>query len=214
MRFPYLVSLPKKLYHGIKRFSNQHEGYPRPKVNFAGEGTMVKSIWKKILFWVNTYPIAFSVIGIYVYYLFTTLNFFKKSAVAHLSLPDFILQYDSLIWMWLVVYLLSRAQTMKQKYESDEANRKQILSEVEKSSVASVVLRNVIRLLQDTINNPLAIIGSTTEEIRRRTPSDPFLSRQFDQIDASLQRIHNAIKDVQVYESTELLEQLHKQVSP
>ncbi len=186
----------------------------RPKVNFVGEGTMVKSIWKKILLWVNTYPIVFSVLGIYAYYLFTTLNFFKKSEVARLSLSDFILQYDSLIWMWLVVYLISRAQTMKQKYESDEVNRKQILSEVEKSSVASVVLHNVIRLLQDTINNPLAIIGSTTEEIRKRSPSDPYLGRQFDQIDASLQRIHNAIKDVQVYESTELLEQLHKQVSP
>jgi len=175
---------------------------------------MVKRIWKKVLLWVNTYPIAFYVIGIYAYYLFTTLNFFKKSEVAHLSLPDFILQYDSLIWMWLVVYLVSRAQTMKEKYESNELNRKQILSEVEKSSIASAVLHNVIRLLQDAINNPLAIIGSTIEEIRKRTPSDPDLSRQCGQIDASLQRIHNAIKDVQVYESTELLEQLHKQVSP
>jgi len=175
---------------------------------------MVKSIWKKLLYWINKYPIVFSVLGIYVYYLFTTLNFFKKSAVTHLSLSDFILQYDSLIWMWLVVYVVSRAQVMKQKYESDESNKKQILSEVEKSSIASIVLHNVIRLLQDTINNPLAIIGSTIEELRKRNSSDPHLSRQFDQIEASLQRIHNAIKDVQVYESTELLEQLHKQVSP
>ncbi|MGA9406373.1 MAG: hypothetical protein WBW71_04495, partial [Bacteroidota bacterium] len=115
---------------------------------------MVKNIWKKLLYWINKYPIVFSVMGIYAYYLFTTLNFFKKSAVAHLSLFDFILQYDSLIWMWLVVYVVARAQAMKQKYESDESNKKQILSEVEKSSVASVVLHNVIRLLQDTINNP------------------------------------------------------------
>ncbi len=174
---------------------------------------MVKNIWKKLLYWINKYPIVFSVMGIYAYYLFTTLNFFKKSAVAHLSLFDFILQYDSLIWMWLVVYVVARAQAMKQKYESDESNKKQILSEVEKSSVASVVLHNVIRLLQDTINNPLAVIGSTIEELRKHNSSDPHLSRQFDQIEASLQRIHNAIKDVQVYESTELLEQLHKQVS-
>lgn len=174
---------------------------------------MVKNIWKKLLYWINKYPIVFSVMGIYAYYLFTTLNFFKKSAVAHLSLFDFILQYDSLIWMWLVVYVVARAQAMKQKYESDESNKKQILSEVEKSSVASVVLHNVIRLLQDTINNPLAVIGSTIEELRKHNSSDPHLSRQFDQIEASLQRIHNAIKNVQVYESTELLEQLHKQVS-
>ncbi len=175
---------------------------------------MVKNVWKKILYWINKYPIVFSALGIYAYYLFTTFNLFKKSASAHLSLSDFILQYDSLFWMWLVVYVVSRAQAIKQKYESGESNKKQILSEVEKSSIASVVLHNVIRLLQDTINNPLAIIGSTVDEIRKRNSSDPSLSRQFDQIEASLQRIHNAIKDVQVYESTELLEQLHKQVRP
>ncbi len=173
---------------------------------------MVKSIWKKILLWVNAYPIVFSVMGIYAYYLFTTLNFFKKSELAHLSLFDFVLQYDSLIWMWLVVYVVSRAQTMKQKYEANDSARKEILSEVEKSSIASAVLRNVIGLLQDSINNPLAVIGSTIDEIRKRTAADPHLSRQFDQIEASLQRIHNAIKDVQVHESTELLEKLHKQV--
>jgi signal transduction histidine kinase len=186
----------------------------RPKVNFVGEGTMVKSIWKKLLRWVNAYPIVISVLGIYAYYLFTTLNLFKKSEVTRLSFSDFIVHYDSLIWMWLVVYLYFRAQTIKKKYESNELSRNQILSEVEKSSIASVVLHNVIHLLQDAINNPLAIIGSTTEEIRRQSSSDPRLNRQFDQIEASLQRIHNAIKDVQVYESTELLEQLHKQVTP
>ncbi len=128
---------------------------------------MVKKIWKKLFNWISKYPIVFSVLGIYAYYLFTTLNLFKKSEVGHLSLLDFILQYDSLIWMWLVVYVVSRAQAVKQKYELDESNRKQILSEVEKSSVASVVLHNVIRLLQDAINNPLAIIGSTIEDVRK-----------------------------------------------
>ena len=174
---------------------------------------MVTSLWKKLLLWVNTYPIVFSVVGIYAYYLFTTLHVFKRSAVAHLSLLDFIFQYDSLIWMWLVVYVLSRAQAMKQKYEQNESNKKLILSELEKTSIASAVLRNVIRMLQDAVNNPLAIIASTTEEIRKHSSPDPSLGRHFDQIEASLQRIHNAIKDVQVYESTELLEQLHKQVS-
>jgi hypothetical protein len=58
------------------------------------------------------------------------------------------------------VYVVSRAQAMKQKYELDESNRIQLLSEEEKSSVASVVLHNVIRLLQDAINNPLAVLGS------------------------------------------------------
>jgi hypothetical protein len=173
---------------------------------------MVKKIWKKLFNWISKYPIVFSVLGIYAYYLFTTLNLFKKSEVGHLSLLDFILQYDSLIWMWLVVYVVSRAQAVKQKYELDESNRKQILSEVEKSSVASVVLHNVIHLLQDAINNPLAIIGSTIKDVRKRNSSDPYIGRQFDQIEASLQRIHNAIKDVQVYESTKLLEQLHRQV--
>ncbi len=174
---------------------------------------MTKSPWKRALQWINKYPLVFSVLGIYGYYLFTTLNFFKKSEVTHLTLLDFVIQYDSLIWMWLVVYVVSRAQALKQKYEADTVNKNHLLSEVEKSAVASTVLQSVIRHLQDTINNPLAIISSTTEELRKYNSSDPHVSHQFDQIAESLHRIHNAIKDVEVYESTQLLEQLHKQVS-
>lgn len=173
---------------------------------------MFPRLWKKTMQWINKYPLVFSVLGIYAYYMFTTLDFFKKSEVTHLTLLDFILQYDSLIWMWLVVYVVSRAQSMKLKYEADDSSKREILTEVEKSAIASVVLRNVIRLLQDAVNNPLAVIGSTLEDMRRRFSSDPQTGRQFDQIDASLQRIHNAIKDVEVYESTELLERLHKQI--
>lgn len=174
---------------------------------------MIKSSLKRALQWINKYPLVFSVLGIYGYYLFTTLNFFKKSEVTHLTLLDFILQYDSLIWMWLVVYVVSRAQGLKQKYEADGVNKNHLLSEVEKSAVASSVLQSVIRHLQDAINNPLAIIGSMTEELRKHNSSDLHVSRQFDQIEESLHRIHNAIKDVEVYESTQLLERLHKQVS-
>ena len=175
---------------------------------------MFKSMWKRLFQWISKYPIVFSVLGLYGYYLFTTLEFFKKSEVGHLSLIDFIFQYDSLIWMWLVVYVVSRAQSLKQKYESAASNKTNIVAEVEKSAIASAVLRNVIHLLQDTINNPLAIIANTAEEVRRQIPSDSHLNRQFDLIESSLQRIHNAIKDVEVYESTQLLEQLHKQMSP
>ncbi len=174
---------------------------------------MIKSSWKRALQWINKYPLVFSVLGIYGYYLFTTVNFFKKSEVAHLTLFDFILQYDSLIWMWLVVYVVSRAQAMKQKYEAGSVDKNHLLSEVEKSAVASSVLQSVIQHLQDAINNPLAIISSMTEELRKHNFSDPQASRQFDQIEESLHRIHNAIKDVEVYESTRLLERLHKQVS-
>ena len=175
---------------------------------------MVKRAWKKLVQWISKYPIVFSVLGIYGYYLFTTLDFFKKSEVKHLTLIDFIFQYDSLIWMWLVVYVVSRAQTLKQKYESAVSNKPNLITEVEKSAIASTVLRSVIHLLQDTINNPLAIIANTAEEVRKQVPSDSHLNRQFDLIESSLQRIHNAIKDVEVYESTQLLEQLHKQMAP
>jgi len=64
--------------------------------------------------------------------------------------------------------------------------------------------------LQDTINNPLAIISVTTDDIRRRCISDPDIVRRLDQIDTSLQRIHVAIKDVAAYESGRILETLTK----
>jgi hypothetical protein len=61
-------------------------------------------------------------------------------------------------------------------------------------------------LLQDNVNNPLAIISVTTQEIRRRFEKDSEIVRWLDRIDGAMKRIHNTIRDLQAYEAHKLIE--------
>ena len=156
----------------------------------------------------NRYPVVFAAIAIYGYYLTTTVDFFKKSHESDFTLLDFVVQFDSLIWMWVTALVFVKFQQVKEKRLIEQQSKLVLQAHLEKSAVANAILQEITTHLQDAINNPLAIIRLTTEDVRRRCESDPDILRGMEQIDSSSRRIHNAIKDVTMYESTRILEML------
>ncbi|HWP83416.1 MAG TPA: hypothetical protein VNN76_12275 [Bacteroidota bacterium] len=158
------------------------------------------------------YPVVVAGLLIYAYYLATTMNFFSRSVSSHLSFLDFVLQFDSLIWMWITAFVFIKLQQVRDKHAKEEQTRTMMETQIEKSAIASSLLKDITMQLQDTINNPLAIIGAMTDEIRRKYVVDADVVRRLDQIDASLQRIHNAIKDIAVFQTEQLLHSLQQNI--
>lgn len=173
---------------------------------------MTKTVWKKVSSIFQQYSVVVAGLLIYSYYLATTMNFFDRSHNAQMTFLDFVLQFDSLIWMWVTAFVVVKLQQVKQKQFEETQARQNMQTQIEKSAIASHLLKDITMQLQDTINNPLAIISTVTEDIRRKHVVDPELVRKLDQIDASLQRIHNAIKDVRVYQTEQLLESVQQNV--
>ncbi len=169
---------------------------------------MRKSVLSKIIEQLNKYPLVVGAIIIYGYYLTATVDFFKKVNNGQFSFLDFVLQFDSLILMWLVAYVFVKLQQAKEKSANEQRNRIVAETKIQKATIASNLLSEITAQLQDTINNPLAIIRVSTDDIRKKFIADPEIVRRLDQIDSSLRRIHDAIKDVAVFQSTQLLEQL------
>jgi hypothetical protein len=163
-----------------------------------------------LLGWAKRYPVIIMAVGIFGYYLATALNLYKKSGKMHLSPLDFILQFDSLIWMWIAAFVFIKLQTTKEKFFGEQKEKLLIQHQLEKSTIASTILKQITMQLQDTINNPLAIIGVMTEDIRKRFVAEPEVMRRLDQIDTALQRIHNAIKDIATYQTAQVLEALQR----
>jgi hypothetical protein len=161
-----------------------------------------------LLGWAKRYPVMIMAVGIFGYYLATALDLFRKSGKVHLSPLDFILQFDSLIWMWIAAFVFIKLQKTKEKFYGEEKERLLIQHQLEKSKIASTILKQITMQLQDTINNPLAIIGVMTEDIRKRFLAEPEVMHRLDQIDTALQRIHNAIKDIATYQTAQVLEAL------
>ncbi|MDE3058945.1 MAG: hypothetical protein KGJ59_13410 [Bacteroidota bacterium] len=167
---------------------------------------ILKKRWAAFREMLQRYPMIVAGVLIYGYYLTTTLHFFNQPSPRYRSPLDFVLQYSSLLWMWIAAYIYLKLHQTKEKYLVDEQHRQIMQNRLERSVVASKVLNDVVTQLQDTINNPLAVIGMMTEDIRKKFTTEGEVLRRLDQIDASMQRIHNAIKDVLAYQSSHLLE--------
>jgi signal transduction histidine kinase len=166
------------------------------------------SVVKKALAFAGKYPVAVAAVAIYGYYLTTTVDFFRKSHDTPFTFLDFVLQFDSLFWMWITAFVFIKLQQSRESHFQEERQRMAMQTHLEKSALANSILKDITAQLQDTINNPLAIIRMSTEELRNRLAKDSEASKRLDQIDAALRRVHNAIKDVAMYESTRILDMI------
>ncbi|MEP0823417.1 MAG: hypothetical protein HRF44_11270 [Ignavibacterium sp.] len=166
------------------------------------------SIVRKALAFAGRYPVIVAALAIYGYYLTTTLDFFEKSHGGKFTFLDFVLQFDSLFWMWITAFVFIKLQQSRESHFQEERQRLVMQTQIEKSALANSILKDITAQLQDTINNPLAIIRMSTEELRDKVKKDDEITKKLDQIDASLRRVHNAIKDVAMYESTRILDMI------
>ena len=162
-------------------------------------------IWTKLKVLFDKYPILFTGVVIYLYYLATSLDLFKHSTEKH-SFFDYIFQFDSLFFLWLaaLAYVqLRKARTSLTEERRREHKIERILLE---QHISQELIDDLTKLLQDNVNNPLAVISLTSQELRRKFEQDVDILRWLDRIDGSLARISNTIRDVQAYESKKLLE--------
>ena len=147
----------------------------------------------------NNYPVVVAAVAIYGYYLFTSINLF-----AHIkekkSLFDYIVQFDSLIWMWLAVAALLQIQKYR-KRQLEETEEKQLYRrELERQKIQNELLNDITSLLQDNINNPLTIISLRVQELRRRIGNDREMMGWMESIEGAMRRIQQTVRDLKAYE--------------
>ena len=162
-------------------------------------------VWGYLRRLLEDYPVVVAAIVIYLYYLFTSLNLFRHETERR-SFTDYFLQFDSLFFLWLAAAALIQLQRMRKSYKKEETNRREIERVLDRQQIYSGLVKDITMLLQDNVNNPLAIISVTTQEIRRKFESDQEIIRWLDRIDSAMKRIHNTIRDLQAYEAQKLIE--------
>jgi signal transduction histidine kinase len=165
----------------------------------------LKNILKKAKTIAEKYPVILAAVVIYGYYLLTSFNFFKHHAERQ-SLLDYVMQFDSLFFLWLAAAAFLQLQKMRKSNEAAQEQRRSMERVLDRQQIYGTLIKDITMLLQDNVNNPLAIISVTTQEIRRRFESDKEILRWLDRIDGAMQRIHNTIRDLQAYEAQKLME--------
>lgn len=166
---------------------------------------VIMKTWNIIRKIVEDYPVVVAALVIYLYYLFTSLNLFQHQTEKR-SFTDYFLQFDSLFFLWLAAAALIQLQRMRKSYKKEEYQRREIERVLDRQQIYSGLINDITMLLQDNVNNPLAIISVTIQEIRRKFESDDEIIRWLDRIDSAMKRIHNTIRDLQAYEAQKLIE--------
>lgn len=166
---------------------------------------MFVKVWTWIRQFVEKYPVLIAAVVIYLYYLLTSVNFFKHSTEKQ-SLLDYFMEFDSLFFLWLAAAALIQVQKMRKHFRDEEQKHRMVERLLDRQAIQSQLVNDITMLLQDNVNNPLAVIAVTTQEIRRKFQEDAEILRWLDRIDGAMQRIHNTIRDLQAYESQKMME--------
>ena len=151
------------------------------------------------------YPVVVAGIIIYLYYLATTVDFLGHAGEKR-TFWEYIVQFDSLIFLWIASAALIQLQSAKKSAKQEEESRRGVERLLDRQEIHSGLLKDIMMLLQDNVNNPLAIISTTTQEIRRKFNNDAEIMRWLDRIEGAMTRIHHTIRDLEAYEARKLLD--------
>ena len=164
-----------------------------------------KKYWKNALLFLDKHALVVAAAAIYGYYLLTTIDLFQQDHREKKTLLSYVLQFDSLIFMWIIAAVTLQLQRYRKSRREEEERRRQVEVEYDRQRVHLSVLDEITQLLQDNVNNPLAIISVTTHNIRRRFEDDTEILAWLDRIDSSLQRVHTVINDLKAYQTHKIV---------
>jgi len=164
-----------------------------------------KSVLNPILAFLDRYSILVAAVVIYGYYLVTTIDLIGNQNNGK-GFIDYLLQFDSLILLWIIAAVVIQLQKYKKQKADEQEYRRKILLEFDRQRIHLQLVDEITKLLQDNVNNPLALISITSHNIRKKVKADDEITSWLDRIDLSLQRIHATINDIKSYQAQKIVE--------
>ena len=161
-------------------------------------------IGKSTLSFLDRYSILVAAVVIYGYYLLTSIDLLQH-AQAKRGFLDYVMQFDSLILLWVIAAVIIQLQKYRKEKKEQDTYREKIQMEFERQRIHLQLLDEITSLLQDNVNNPLAVISITSHTIRRKFEADDEILVWLDRIDASLQRVHATINDIKSYQTEKIV---------
>lgn len=171
---------------------------------------LFRTFWGPTRSFLEKYFVMVTAVVIYSYYLLTSIDLIEHSSTKR-GFLDYLLQFDSLILMWVIAAVFMQMQKYRREKKEEQEYRQRVQFELDRQTIHLQVLDEVTSLLQDNVNNPLAVISVTSHTIRRKFESDDEIIGWLDRIDASLQRVHSTINDIKAYQTRKIVQRAEQQ---
>lgn len=142
-----------------------------------------------------TYPAVLSGYIIYIYFFFSTLEFYKNFKTRTLDSFDIYNSFDALFWMWLLAFALVKVIQFRDRASRNAqlANDREKELQIHRSQIDT--MQQVTRALQHQINNPLTIVYAYAQRILRKKDLDPELGAWVGEIKVGAERITKALQE-------------------
>lgn len=164
----------------------------------------MKLLWNKILPFLDKYSILVSALVIYSYFLLTSINLMEHAKTKK-TILDFVLQFDSLILLWVIAFVIVQLQKYRKLNSEQESSQKQMQLEMERQRTKLRLLDEVTLLFQESINKPIAIVSSTTQNLRSKFVGDLETRSWVDHIDFAMARVSATVNDIRTYETQKIV---------
>ena len=129
------------------------------------------------------------------------MGFYIKFKHRHFGASDALQHFDTLLWMWILAYVLVKVIDLRQMLYKREKELLEQQHNIQLKETKIQTLREVIMTLKHEINNPLAIILGYTRLLKRQV-AEPESVKNIEEIEIASQRINHALKEfsaAQVY---------------
>lgn len=156
---------------------------------------VLKKLFKPLLDFFVKYPAVLSGYIIYAYLFLATMDFYRDVKSATHNVFDYIQNFDSLLWMWLLAYALARVIDYRTKLAEEEKRRLEHEQEAKLSRVQLSTMKEVVRALQHDINNPLTIILAYTRRAEKAAENHPEILKSLAEVKTAADRINRRIAE-------------------
>jgi len=157
--------------------------------------SVFKNIKNKARDFFVAYPAVLSGYLIYMYFFFTTLEFYDNFRTQTLDSFDIFNSFDALLWMWLLSYALVKVIQFREKAHRNEQLANDREKELEKHRSQMDTMHQVTRALQHQINNPLTIVYAYAQKMLRKEGLDEDTEKAMMEIKTGAERISSALKE-------------------
>lgn len=179
------------------------------KAWFGKEGKYEETLQRlttAFLSFIDKYSIVVAGIVIYIYFLLSSFDLMRSRDVSRTAL-DYLLQFDSLILTWVIAVVVIQLQKYRKQTREQEEYRQRVQLEYDRQRTKLLVVDEITSLLQDNINNPLAIISVSSQNLHRKHEGDADTTAWLDRIDTALQRVHTTINDIKAYQTQKIVQE-------
>jgi signal transduction histidine kinase len=162
-------------------------------------------LWSRIIGLLNKHSIMVAGVVIFGYYLLTSVDIMVERSGQKIRLLDYAFQFDSLILLWVIAVVVVKLQTYRKKLKDEEDFKRRIVTDYERQRAHLQILDDITNVLNDTINNPLAVITVSIGSLRQKYQLSSETVETLNMIESAARRIRQVLNEIKGYQTEKIV---------